>query len=653
MPETRIREKTRILFAEDQKIHYMMALEILRVENIDFEPRLVDTRGDFSDALREFNPDIVITDYQMRGFNGMDALKMTLQYDPTIPVIILTGSISEEVAVECMRAGATNYVLKENLIRLPFAYNDAIEKKINQIERNKAIQAQQESESKLQAITKAAGDAIILMDDKGSILFWNPAAARIFGYSEPEILGKDILTLFPSKVHHETFALNLARSQKEDAESNTSQTAELEAHRKDGSPIFISLNLASVIINGCWHAVGIISDITVRKRAEQEIFAAKERVEASDKLKTAFINNISHELRTPLNGIIGFTELITKPDVCEDDRVLYHSIIKSSSKRLLETMTSYMDISMIVTGNMVVQPKPFDLNQLLQSIHQQFLPVSRIKNLELKLRLPDDSDNGMMVSDCSLLNKVLVHLIDNALKFTRQGDVSIGYTRFEDEIRIFVADTGIGIEKEMQQRIFDQFIQVENSNTRGFDGSGLGLSIVQGLTRLLGGSVEIKSEPGEGSKFTIIIPFSASGPEIGQPLPVEKCHPRVKIPLILVAEDDETNYLYLKAILNRLKLNVIWAADGSEAVRQCQDHPDLNLVFMDVKMPVMDGLEATRNIKSTRPDLPVIAITAFAMTGDEKTIREAGCDNYLSKPIHEELIHQMVSTYLGIDKPNN
>jgi PAS domain S-box-containing protein len=377
----------RILFAEDMAIHHIMAKQMLQQEGIKFESFLVEAKDDFIAALKEFKPDIVITDFLMPNFDGMQALKLTLDHDPLIPVIVLTGSINEEIAVECLRNGATNYVIKENLVRLPFAIKEAIEKKRALVEKTTALIALQESESKLSSITNAAGDAIIMMDNNGLISFWNPAAERIFGFSEKEAIGNDLHTLVVPVDCQKTFRAKFPVFQITGVGNAVGRSLEMQAIRKDGFLLNVSITLSAVQVKGNWHSVGIIRDITDRKRAEEELIAAKKRAEASDQLKTAFINNISHEVRTPLNGILGFSALILQPDIPIEEKEQFYSIIKMSSSRLLNTMASYMDISMIVSGNMLIQIKPFDLHQLLLALRAQFKSMCAVKNLAFELHI--------------------------------------------------------------------------------------------------------------------------------------------------------------------------------------------------------------------------------------------------------------------------
>jgi len=646
MPFRGIKNKVKILFAEDDMSHHIMAKEILRKEGLEFESRLVDTKEAFKEALEEFNPDLVISDYVMPDFTGMEALIITNVMKPSTPLIILTGSISEEVAVECMRSGATNYVIKENLIRLPFAVKEALQKKIALSEQRKAISDLQESESRLQTITKAAGDAIVMIDNAGLISFWNPASEKIFGFSEKEALGKNLHELIAPYEYREAFYKNFGTFQHSGQGQAVGRIMELEAIRKNGDRIYISLNLSAVKIKELWHAVGIVSDITERKKVAEELISAKSRAEASDRLKTAFINNISHEVRTPLNGILGFSELISHSDLSDQEKNQYSSLIKMSSTRLLRTMTSYMDISMIVSGTMQIQNKLFDLQHLMQALLDQFKPICFVKSLELFLKIPDQKLPVILNSDAEGLSKIVSHLLDNAVKFTQKGEISFGYVKKTGRLEFFVKDTGIGISKKIQPRIFDHFIQEEISFTRNYDGSGLGLSIARGLIELLGGKIWLKSEKGSGSEFRFTLPYEESELMVAEHENKAKSAIHIKEPVILVAEDDEPNYLLLEIILKKSGIKIIRAANGREAVECCRKHPEISLVLMDMKMPDMNGMEATIKIKSFRNDLPIIAVTAFAMSGDEKNAFNSGCDDYIPKPIMKEKLLDIIKKFL-------
>jgi len=381
-----------------------------------------------------------------------------------------------------------------------------------------------------------------------------------------------------------------------------------------------------------------VIDITERKQAEEVIKEALVKAEAGNRLKTAFMNNISHEIRTPLNGILGFTALITDPDITGKEKEQFQSLLKESSNRLLCTITNYMDISLMASGTMELKWTTVDLHQQLHQLCYQFQPLCTNKNLGFHLEIPEQTHGPALLTDAELFQKIMSHILDNAVKFTSRGEIRFGYHQTPDVFEFYVKDTGIGINLDAHSLIFDSFIQEELSFTRGHEGSGLGLTIAQGLVRMLGGEMRVESVKDSGSTFFFTLPC----PEKNEPviLPeaiMTKAIPRER-PVLLIAEDDEPNLQLIRAILKKPGISVMSATNGKEAVSLCREHPEISLVLMDIKMPVMNGLEATLEIKSFRKELPVIAITAFGMSGDEKKAREAGCDDYMAKPFERKML---------------
>ena len=241
--------------------------------------------------------------------------------------------------------------------------------------------------------------------------------------------------------------------------------------------------------------------------ANIHLYAAKEKAEASDRMKTAFMQNISHEVRTPLNGLLGFGSLLAEPDLDDESRQQYLSMMKSSSDRLINTITDYIDISLIVSDSVEVFSRPVIINNIMMDLQNKFENIIRIKQLEFNLVISDDKELFCIQSDPELLTRIMFHLLSNAVKFTQQGQVTMGYSVDSEKIEFFVKDTGAGIEKEARERVFESFMQENITNTRGHEGSGLGLSIIRGFSKALGGEIRLESEKGKGSSFYFSLPL--------------------------------------------------------------------------------------------------------------------------------------------------
>lgn len=377
--------------------------------------------------------------------------------------------------------------------------------------------------------------------------------------------------------------------------------------------------------------LGTVQDITVKKKLELELIEAKEKAEASSRLKTAFLNNISHEIRTPLNGIIGFGELISQSGLTHEAKQSYLKNLQKSTKRLIDTVTDYMDISMVVSGSMNVIKKDINVTEFLNGIYEDYKTAFENKGIKFLLTLPENVDSYKLHSDSELLEKVLSHLISNAVKFTQTGEVTFGLRDSEQGKQFFITDTGIGIAKENLSLVFEKFSQENEGMSRNYEGNGLGLSIVKGIVELLGGQIYVESEKNIGSVFSFTLNNDVwkednkkQNSEIAKGL---------KRPVILIVEDDDINMYFLETYIKGIKCDYYSAVNGLEAVEMCKNNSDINLVLMDLKLPVMDGYKATSEIKKFRSDLTIIAVTAHAMAGDEAKAIDAGCDGYIPKPI--------------------
>ncbi len=388
----------------------------------------------------------------------------------------------------------------------------------------------------------------------------------------------------------------------------------------------------------------------VKKSNELELIKAKERAEESDRLKSAFLATMSHELRTPLNAIIGFSGIIGKEmDSAEQEE--YIKIINKSGKNLLNIIEDLFNISMIEAGNIRVDMEHFSFEKFRNQLNE--ILYSEIKSMDkpgLAIHYsPDPSHQDLyLFTDPNKLFQIFSNILKNAVKFTQHGSIEYGYTLGNGkEIIFFVKDTGIGISPDIQKIVFDKFRQADETFTRKFGGTGLGLSISKRLTELLSGSIWVESEPGKGSAFHFMIPcrdlswHTPSGVK-GSSQALGFLHNKT----ILLVEDEESNFLLIKTIMKHSEVNLLWARNGKEGIEMIDSNNDISLVLMDIKMPVMDGYEATKMSKILRPKLPVIAMTAHALYGDEEKAFESGFDDYIPKPISKSLLFTKLEQYL-------
>jgi len=379
-----------------------------------------------------------------------------------------------------------------------------------------------------------------------------------------------------------------------------------------------------------------------------ELIDARDKAEASNRLKTAFMNNISHEIRTPLNGILGFAPMAIDPTFSDTDKQEFLEILNFSSQRLMQTVTDYMDVSLITSDNMEVIKKGFAPVEVLNEIQCLFQPQCSSKNISLIIEKQETFNSIFINSDKTLLKKVLTHLVDNAVKFTKSGSITVGVHINIGILEFYVKDTGKGINEDALSIIFEHFSQEDVTTTRDHEGSGLGLAIAKGLVTLLGGKIRAESDKDKGSTFTFTIPWIEEISDSSKPVIQTPELAIGKRPIILVAEDEPYGFMLFELSLDT-DYEIIRALDGEEAVELCKLIPEIQLVLMDIKLPKMNGLKATREIKKFRNDLPIIALTAYAEAGIRERCLEAGCDEYMPKPVSKiELLNKIKEFGLAV-----
>lgn len=383
---------------------------------------------------------------------------------------------------------------------------------------------------------------------------------------------------------------------------------------------------------------------------ENDLRLAKEKAEESDTLKSSFLANMSHEIRSPMNAILGFAELLKESDLDQEMANEYLNIVIGRSKDLMVLIDEIIDLSKIDAGIFKLNNSDIHINELLQELHAFYQLEKKNRHrskLDICLDIPDDNDNIILNVDIPRINQVFNNLVINAMKFTENGCIKIGYRVQNQTITFYIEDTGIGIPLEKQSIIFERFRQADESHTREYQGTGLGLSIAKAILEKMGGRIWVKSEQGIGSTFFFSLPLGESlmVPERESDQPYEVKQKVKTTGKILIAEDDLTNYRFLETLLRMKKYECLHASDGIKAIEMVENN-DISLILMDVRMPNLDGLEATKILRENGHDIPIIAQTANAMSDDRQLALNAGCSDYLAKPIRKDKLFRLLEKYL-------
>jgi len=496
-----------------------------------------------------------------------------------------------------------------------------------------------ESESKFRNLAELAPFGIMIYQGEKWV-YANKAGSAICGYTHQELYTMNYWEFVAPEYRDLVFENGKKRQKGERVPGEY----EIKIITKNYSEKWVILNGALIEFQGKPAGLISVADITERKIMEQELVAAKDRAVAADKLKSAFISNVSHEIRTPLNSIMGLVELLSTQEISQEEKKSFSDYLQQSGERFIQTINDYVDSSIIVSGNQEVLNGKVNPGLLAAEVCEHFQPVAQKKGLTLICQTPDDA-NFVFVSDAELIKKILKHLVSNAIKFTTVGRVQLGYSVLPAEIEFFVKDTGVGISEEAQHDIFGYFTQEDQSTVRRFEGSGLGLAIAKGLVDLLGGTISFTTKKDKGSTFRFTIPLKKTKTLIERIRQTEPQQTK-KQPVILLVEDDYYNYKYMTTVLEKSNYaKVILAVNGKIAVEKCRQHPEIDIILMDMKLPELDGYEATRQIRTFRPDVPIIAVTAFAASGDEKKVIEAGCNDYISKPVKRKELFDKIAGF--------
>ena len=500
----------------------------------------------------------------------------------------------------------------------------------------------QESEKRYRSLIQDNHSVIMILNPKnGNIIEVNNACCNFYGYSKKELLNmniNDINTLSKKEID--------IKIQK--ALSNNENRFEFK-HRLANGKIRNVEVYSGVVQYGEKDIalLSIIHDITDKVKTEKELIIAKEKAIESDRLKTAFLANMSHEIRTPMNAIIGFSQLLAIPGVTHDEIENYVDTITNSGKQLLNLIDDIISISQIEAGIIEVFKKDTLPEKILKTVYKLFSLTVVKTDLVFSYKNKIKDKSQIIYSDPRRIQQVLINLISNAFKFTVSGYIEFGCEIVGENIEFYVSDSGIGIKKKDQTIIFDRFMQVDHGSNVLYGGTGIGLSISKAIVEKLGGKIWVAQKKDEGTTMRFSLPLNGPFDKI-EPSITNKNNntPDFKGKTILVAEDDDNNFELMQILLSKTGASVLRALNGDEAINIIRNNEDVCLILMDVKMPVKNGLETTKEIRVFNTDIPIIAQTAYAQTGDRKTTIEAGCNDYISKPILKDILFDLLKKYI-------
>lgn len=545
---------------------------------------------------------------------------------------------------------------KQKISQYAIFSHEITERKKTKEELKIAKKRAEESEKKFRELYEKSGDAILIIKN-GIFIDCNQATVEMLNYKSKE----EFLNSHPSKLSPEFQPDGIESKVKAEemmaiSLSNGTHRFEWMHTKSDGEIFPVEVLLTAIsnepdnkIIHVVWR------DITERVKAEKKLLKqykalqkAKDKAEESDLLKTEFLNNMSHEIRTPMNGILGFSQLLNDPDLDVKKRQNFIRIIQNSGNQLLKIIDDILEISTLGTKQVKAIEKEVCLNDLLFELFSIFDIRAKENKTPLYLEKALSDEESVILTDSSKLNKILSNLLDNALKFTNQGYISFGYEIKNKKIVFFVKDTGIGIKKHKLKIIFERFSQAEKELSKKVGGLGLGLSIAKENAELLGGKISVESEMMVGSIFRITLPYK---PIYTGMKKKQKMNNRQKEQTILIVEDEEVNFMFIEILLlEKLKIpcTVLHASNGQKAVEICKNNADIDVVLMDIKMPVMNGYEATKLIQKFRPDLPIIAQTAYSTSEDKNKALKLGFIDFLSKPISKEALNNSIKKFIKV-----
>ena len=600
----------------------------------------VDTSAAMQAALQSRPWDLIIADYSMPQFSGPAALIVAREFSADVPFILVSGKIDVETAVQAIKAGADDYLLKSDLERLVPTVTRELRDAI-------VRHSVRENEARYRTLFEYAPDGIIIADLEGYYIDANPGICQMLGYTRDELVG-----MHASNIVVETEIQNIDPALPV-INSGSDDRREWQFRRKDGTT-FAAEVLATRMPDG--NLMGMIRDITERKIAEKELHEMKAAAESANRAKSDFLANMSHEIRTPMTAIIGYAQILLDHEHEVSERQDFLQVIRRNGRHLLALINDVLDISKIEAGEMTVERMTCDVQQELSDLVAMMKPRAADQGLDFSVTFQTPIPRRIQ-SDPLRLRQILVNLLGNAIKFTATGVVRLRVrcdSSGASVLQFDVEDTGVGLTQTQIERLFTPFMQADESTTRRFGGTGLGLTISRRLARMLGGDVVVQSEPGVGSVFTATIEAGPCSVEMwhdaeeaitAPPAPSEKLQEVGLQGRILVADDGRDNQRLISFLLRDAGAEVTIAQNGREAVDIASRQP-FDLILMDMQMPELDGYGATAELRRRGLTIPIVALTANAMSDDRSKCLASGCSDYVTKPIEKETFLPVIKRFL-------
>ncbi len=647
-----------LLLLEDSLLDAELIQVILMEGGIDCELLRVETSADFLVALETQTVNLILADYDLPSFDGISALEIARDRCPDIPFIFVSGVLGEELAIEALKNGATDYVLKQRLGRLIPSVQRALREAQERRDRQRAEECLQKSEAKYRRIVDTSYEGIWMIDAQGRTEFVNQRMSQMLGYPSEEILGRSLFDFIEQTDGMAT---------QEQLKWLTTPGTDLKEGRwrcKDGSYIWTLISARAIFNEQSQFsgAIAMLTDITDRKQAEKEREyllereqAARTEAETANRIKDEFLAVLSHELRSPLNPILGWAKLLQSRKFDETALNKALATIERNAKLQAQLIEDLLDVSRILQGKLNLNMASVDLASTIEAAMETVRLAAEAKSIEIQIMF--DPDVRQVLGDAARLQQVLWNLLSNAVKFTPdEGQVNVRLDCINTYAQIIVSDTGKGINSEFLPYVFDYFRQADSKTTRKFGGLGLGLAITRRLVEMHGGTIEVTSPgDGQGSVFTVRLPLIKDSAIIKDTTKADSTNvPAANSPLmgiqILVVDDNTDTRDFFSFVLEQFGAFVTAVTSATEALQAlAQAKPDI--LISDIGMPEMNGYMLMQQVRAIeaeqgRQQIPAIALTAYASEIDQQQALAAGFQQHLAKPVTPEELLTAISSLL-------